>query len=302
MDLDTLSNRIFVLIHACPSVSALEFTHYTLPLATIKDMDSMNNAALAHNLAYAAVQSMTYLDAISRCVQRLIDLEHAHFALIASEASLKGKVTDLGPTGHRLDQQNKSLVSEKLVLEDMRSALESQVESLTQANEGLMIQNESLKCDLVDRERELEMLRVDRSWLLQVGRVRVMDKLIEHPEFTGGISCIHHTTFVASEELGRVGLKAQVDTRTYDPFANDSRLSHSSTLDDALLDFVTMDFAGLLGLGLLDVDGVKALCVFDEGEDVGTGLVEGNVVGVVKGGVGGLGADDVGTSVGGDGV
>ncbi|CAH1432819.1 unnamed protein product [Lactuca virosa] len=57
-----------------------------------------------------------------------------------------------------------------------------------------------------------------------------------------------------------------------------------------------MDFVGLLGLGQLDVDGVKALCVFYEGDDVGTGFIEGNVVGEGGVGAGGFGDDEVGTS------
>lgn len=47
------------------------------------------------------------------------------------------------------------------------------MESLTQANEGLMIQNEILERDLVDREQEFEVLRADRNWLLHVGLVCV---------------------------------------------------------------------------------------------------------------------------------
>lgn len=245
----------------------LDFTHHALPPATIDDMDSMSNAILAHNLAYVVAQAMTYLAVGSCRVQRFNELEHAHSVLSASEAGLQGEVAGLGATVQRLEGENRSLVSEKSVLEDVRSALEGQVESLTQANEGLMIQNEILERDLIDHEQELEVLRVDRNWLLQVGLVCVMDKLLEHPEFTCGVSRIHHATFVAGEESGWANLKAQVDAGTYDPSASDSRSSHSSALDDALLDFATMDFVGLLGLGHLDVDGVRALCAFDEGED-----------------------------------
>nr|KAJ0203816.1 hypothetical protein LSAT_V11C500256730 [Lactuca sativa] len=206
---------------------ALDFTRHDLPPATVDDMDSMSNTVLAHNLAYVVTQAMTYLAAGSHRVQRFNELEHAHSVLSASEKS---------------------------VLEDVRSALEGQVESLTQANEGLMIQNEILERDLVDREQEFEVLRVDRNWLLHVGLVCMMDKILEHPKFTGGISRIRHAAFVAGKESGWANLKAQS--------------SHSSALDDALLAFATMDFFGLLGLGHLDVDGVWALCAFDEGEDV----------------------------------
>lgn len=76
-----------------------------------------------------------------------------------------------------------------------------------------------------------------------------MDKLIEHPEFTCGVSRILHVVFVAGEESGHAGLKAEVDVGLYDPEANDSRSSHTSSLKDALLEFATMDYAALLSLG-----------------------------------------------------
>lgn len=117
-----------------------------------------------------------------------------------------------------------------------------------------------------------------------------MDKLLEHPEFTCGTSLICHATFVAGEESGWANLKAQV--------ASDSRLSHSLALDDALLAFTTMDFAGLLGLGHLDVRRVRALCAFEEGEDVAEGVAVvagGTGAGVGDGGV--AGAGDAGGNV-----
>nr|KAJ0201198.1 hypothetical protein LSAT_V11C600329610 [Lactuca sativa] len=154
--------------------------------------------------------------------------------------------------------------------------------------------------DLVDREHELEFSRADHNWLFQVGLLCVMDKLIEHPEFTCSISCIHHAAFFAGEGSDLTNLKAQVDAGTYDPSASDSRSSHSSALDVALLSFATMDFAGLLGLGHLDVDEVKALCAFDEGEDVAEGLEVGlaGAGGGVNGGVSGTG-DGFGSDTGG---
>ncbi|XP_023729422.1 uncharacterized protein LOC111877116 [Lactuca sativa] len=155
-----------------------------------------------------------------------------------------------------------------------------------------MIQNESLERDFVDREqeRELEVLKADCSWLLQ---------------FTGGIIHICNAAFFVGGDSGRASLKAQVDAGTYDPSANDSRSSHSSALDDALPAFATMDFAGLLGLGHLDVDGVKALCTFEDGDEgvgeLGVGTGGGGVGGNGSNGAGGSGGGVVG-SRGGDGV
>lgn len=159
----------------------LEFTFHALPPATVDDMDSMSNVVLDHNLTYAATQAMTYLTAGSRHVQQFDELEHAHSVLSTSEAGLQDEVSGLGATVRRLEGENKSIVSEKMVLENVRSALEGQVDSLTKANEGLMIHNESLERDLVDRVQELEVLRADRNWLFRVGFMLVMVKLLENP-------------------------------------------------------------------------------------------------------------------------
>lgn len=92
-----------------------------------------------------------------------------------------------------------------------------------------MIPHESLESDLSDHDRELDAMRVelgslhaDRDWLLHVGVIHVMDKLIEHLEFTGGVSRTHHVAFVAGEESGKAGLKVEIDARTYDPEGSDS--------------------------------------------------------------------------------
>nr|KAJ0190369.1 hypothetical protein LSAT_V11C800430480 [Lactuca sativa] len=211
-------------------------------------MDSMSNVILAHNLAYAVAQAMTYLVVGSHRVQQFDNLEHFHSSLVESEASLRSSVAKLSVMVVRLEDENRFLVSEKSVLEDVHGVLEGQVESLTQSNKGLMIQNESMERDVVDRERELEVLRADRSWLLQVGLVRVMDKLLKHPEFTSGISRILHAAFVAGEESGH-----------------------------------------------LDVDGVRALCTFDDGEEgvgeLGVGTSGDGVSGNDDDGVGGSGGD-----------
>lgn len=70
-----------------------------------------------------------------------------------------------------------------------------------------------------------------------------MDKLIEHPNFTGAMSRIRHAAFLVGEESGRNGLKAEVDSDSYDPNASDSRYKHTMSLNDALLVFATMDHA-----------------------------------------------------------
>lgn len=99
-------------------------------------------------------------------------------------------------------------------------------------------------------------MRRDRECLLQVGVVCIMDKLIKHLEFTSAVSQIHQAAFAASEESGRVGLKAKIDFGAYGPNASDSRFGHTTSLNDALLAFAAMDHASLLGLGHLDMVGM----------------------------------------------
>lgn len=93
--------------------------------------------------------------------------------------------------------------------------------------------------------------------------MHIMDKLIEHPEFTSGVSQIHHVAFVVKEEYARVGLKLEIDSRTYDPKASDSRSSHSVGFNDALISFATLDYAAFLGFGQLHMVGIRQIYMFD---------------------------------------
>lgn len=108
---------------------AFYFTLHALPPATVDDMDSMSNVVLAHNLAYAAGQAMTYLSARSHCVLWFGELERVHSALVESEVGLMCDVADLRATVCRLESENKPMLSGKLVLEDMHRVLKAQVES-----------------------------------------------------------------------------------------------------------------------------------------------------------------------------
>lgn len=99
-----------------------------------------------------------------------------------------------------------------------------------------------------------------------MGVVRIMDKLIEHSEFSNAVSQIWHVAFVAGEESYRSGLKAEVDSDAYDPNVSDSQSSHTTSLNDVLLTFATMDHVSLLGLGHLGIVGMRQICAL---EDVG---------------------------------
>lgn len=96
---------------------------------------------------------------------------------------------------------------------------------------------------------EMESLRVDRDWLLHVAVVRVMDKLTEHLVFTDGVIRIWHVAFVTGEESRRSSLKAEIYVGTYDSEDSDSSSSQTSSLEEALLAFVTLDYTAFLAWG-----------------------------------------------------
>lgn len=130
--------------------------------------------------------------------------------------------------------------------------------------------------------------------------MRFMDKLIEHPEFIGRVSRIFHVVFVAREEFSHARLKVEIDSGTYDPKASDYRSSHTIRMDDALVSFVTLDYAALISLGQLYMVEIRQLCVLEDvdapmGDAAGGDDVDGDRVGV--GGVAELTARE---SVGGE--
>lgn len=122
--------------------------------------------------------------------------------------------------------------------------------------------------------------------------MHIMDKLIDHAKFTSGISQIRHAAFVAGKESSCNGLKVEIDFGVYDPDDSDSRRIHTTSLNDALLSFVTIDHASLLGLGHLDMVGMRRLCAL---EDVGE-VLDGIMICEASGGDAMAGGDGVGAS------
>lgn len=123
-----------------------------------------------------------------------------------------------------------------------------------------MILNESLEHDVIDRDKlvtifqsAVETVQHDLDWLLHMGVFQIMDKLIEHPEFTTAVSLIRHATFVVGEESGRGNLASETSSG---PSGGDSQLNPALSVNEAFLAFSSMDHASLLGLGDLDIQGI----------------------------------------------
>lgn len=161
------------------------------------------------------------------------------------------------------------LAAEKAVVEEVRSVLESKVDALTQVKEGLMIQNESLERDVIDRNKLIatiqanaEATRCDLDWLLCVGLILVVDKLVEHPDFTSVVSLIRHSSFVVGSESSRSGFMSKIGSSSVNPNVGAPQPESVPSVNDALLSFASMDHTSLLGFGDLDIQGVRALCAF----------------------------------------
>ncbi|CAH1431372.1 unnamed protein product [Lactuca virosa] len=102
---------------------------------------------------------------------------------------------------------------------------------------------------------------------------------------------IPHVLFVVGEESSRAGLKVEIVVGTYDPGASDSRSNYTTDMNPTIDDFVMLDYVSMLGIGCLDIEGLKHMCTFDD-EDIA----------VAPGGDGGAGGAVVSGGQGLDGV
>ncbi|CAI9295171.1 unnamed protein product [Lactuca saligna] len=76
---------------------------------------------------------------------------------------------------------------------------------------------------------------------------------------------IYHICFVVGEESVCAGLKARIDVGTYNPKASDSRFSHICDMEQDIVNVVTSDCTSMLGLGRIDIAGLR-MCTFDAEE------------------------------------
>lgn len=123
--------------------NTVEFAYHAFPLDVFTDMEAMYSLALAHNMSYVSAQAMLYMVAGSHRIRLLKKMEVAHAGCGARKVELRHQIVELEKDVHESDQRYALLVSEKVVSEDIQSGLETKVDSLTQPNEGMIIQNES---------------------------------------------------------------------------------------------------------------------------------------------------------------
>lgn len=105
--------------------------------------------------------------------------------------------------------------------------------------------------------------------------------------FTSEVSQIRHAAFVAREDSDRAGLKAEIDSVTYDPEASDSWSNHTMGQDDSFVIFATSDYDALLRFVQLDLVGIRQLYVMEDVDEPMGDSVGGGDTGVNGAGAGG---------------
>lgn len=131
----------------------MEFSRHAFPTVVVADMEAMGSPSLSHNMSYVVAQAMFYPVAGAHRIQLLSKMEAAYLGCGAQETILKHRITEHENDVHGFEQMCALLASEKVVTEEVRATLEAKVDSLTYANKGLMIQNESQECDVCDRNK-----------------------------------------------------------------------------------------------------------------------------------------------------
>ncbi|CAH1414366.1 unnamed protein product [Lactuca virosa] len=129
-----------------------------------------------------------------------------------------------------------------------------------------------------DLQASTDVVHRDLDWLVRVGVVRIVDKLIEHPSFTKAVSLIRHFAFVDGAESVRNSL---VGVGVRDAAAGAS--SAGPTVRD------------------LDIQGIRDLCIFSGSEGTPE-AVAGNEGEIVQLGEHTVGSDKCGAKGAGDGI
>ncbi|CAH1426485.1 unnamed protein product [Lactuca virosa] len=75
---------------------------------------------------------------------------------------------------------------------------------------------------------------------------------------------INNMCFVAGEESGREALRTVVVVGTFDPSASSSTSSHSREMVDVIDVFISCNYASMMKLGTLNIDGLRQLCADDD--------------------------------------
>lgn len=145
--------------------------------------------------------------------------------LRVNERGLQQHIASLESSVESSRQQLELLAGKKMTLKEHGAHVDVKLDDTLQQNEALITQVESLEKELLDkvklwldREAELSRLRNDLDWLVKDGIVRIVDKVIELPDFLQGAGRIKNMCFAAGEESGREVLHKAVFVRAVDPW------------------------------------------------------------------------------------
>ncbi|CAH1417658.1 unnamed protein product [Lactuca virosa] len=194
-------------------------------------------------------------------VRRILHLKSVVVKLRANGRGFQQHIASLESSVESSRRQLELLAGDKMTLEEHYAQVDAKIVDTLQQNEALSIQVESLKRELLDKEKllldreaELSCLGNDLDWLVEDGI---------------GVGRIKNMCFAAGEESDGVALSKEVVVGAFDPNAASSTSSHSGEMVDEIKSFISYDYASMMKLGSLDIDGLCQLCADDDHGGVG---------------------------------
>ncbi|KAI3504146.1 hypothetical protein L1887_32691 [Cichorium endivia] len=260
--------------------AAIDFALHAFPPAADSEMESFTHDGLVSTLRFASTQSAYYLAAAAKRIEHLANSSKTQesFKLEARKAAsenvrlhgiveeLRGEVARLEKKSRDFDLKYELLMSEKMSVEEQLSGTQERLDKVSEENEALMIRAESFDAESCEKDRLLEegaaalaKAEGDLRWVVEEGMVRVVEKVFKIPELIHGVNRIRRTSFIAGEDAGRRALRQELNIAGPDVEEGSSSSNYAHEVKDAMEEFATLDYAGLLRLGQLSVEELKEL-------------------------------------------
>ncbi|KAI3518420.1 hypothetical protein L1887_07148 [Cichorium endivia] len=260
--------------------AAIDFALHAFPPAADSEMESFTHDGLVSTLRFASTQSAYYLAAATKRIEHLANSSKTQesFKLEARKAAtenvrlrgtleeLRGELARLEKKSREFDLKYELLMSEKMSVEEQLSSTQERLDKVSEENEALMIRAESFDAESCEKDRLLEegaaalaKAEGDLRWVVEEGMVRVVEKVFMIPELIHGVNRIRLTSFIEGEDAGRRALRQELNIAGPDVEEGSSSSNYAHEVNDAMEEFATLDYAGLLRLGQLSVEELKEL-------------------------------------------
>ncbi|KAI3691520.1 hypothetical protein L2E82_49883 [Cichorium intybus] len=260
--------------------ATIDFALHAFPPAAHSEMENFTHDGLVNTLRFASTQSAYYLAAAAKRIEHLANSSKTQesFKLEARKATtenvrlrraveeLRSQVAGLEKASREFDLKYELLMSEKMSVEEQLASTQERLDKVSEENETLMIRTESFDAEACEKDRMLEegaaalaKVEGDLKWVVEEGMVRVVEKVFMIPELIHSVNRIRRTSYIAGEDAGRRTLRQELNIAGPDAEEGRSSSSYVREVNDAMEEFATLDYAGLLRLGQLGVGELKEL-------------------------------------------